>query len=614
MASGTTPFARSTIDALYFLTVSKLALKLGEERNLKRSEIADWQPLLDYCAGNPLTLRVLVGQAVKASLRSRKQIEDFVQAIRTGEQTIEDADENQGRDKSLGASLDYGFRNAFKGDDLPIIALLHLFEGTVDVDILHFMGEVGEHALPELKGKSKKHLSGLLDRAKDTGLLTHLHATWFTIHPALPWFLRQLFARHYDGQKGRSASQAAIRAWVEAVGALGNYYHGQFNEGNRGVTDILELEEANLLHARRLARRNQWWDPVTSCMQGLRSLYEYQGRTAEWARLVEEIVSDYCTADDEPISDREDAYTLVMDYRVRLARHHKRDLAKAAALQEKRVESDRRQAATVLALPADAPLDKKQRNRLRTLAMSHGPLGQILQEAGNTECLQHYQEAIRILRRIADKPAEAVAEFNLGHAYMQLPSIRDLDAAEAAYRRSLDLCDPNDALGRSKCIKQIGMVHHERFRDAREHEDPPDTLLRHVQAAQNHYLDGLRLCPKDALTVLAPIHGQLGTLYAELRQIEDARDHYEQATQYFEKMGDHLSAGSVRFNIALMYAQASQSQTRPSHQRDYLLRARAYAQAALRDFQHYQGRAAEKEANTQALLDKINKDLANLPQ
>ena len=92
---------------------ARLALKLGEERGLKRSEIADWQPLLDYCAGNPLTLRVLVGQAVRADLRGRQRIADFVEAIRSGEQQIEDADERQGRDKSLGASP-IGFRHAFK--------------------------------------------------------------------------------------------------------------------------------------------------------------------------------------------------------------------------------------------------------------------------------------------------------------------------------------------------------------------------------------------------------------------------------------------------------------------------------------------------------------------
>ena len=71
-------------------------------------------------------------------------------------------------------------------------------------------------------------------------------------------------------------------------------------------------------------------------MQGLRVLYQYQGRTAEWARLVAEITPDYCTADDAPIPGREDGYGLVMDYRVGLARDHERDLPAAAALQEKR--------------------------------------------------------------------------------------------------------------------------------------------------------------------------------------------------------------------------------------------------------------------------------------
>ncbi len=256
---------------------AKLALRLGEERGLKRSEIADWQPLLDYCAGNPLTLRVLVGQAIKAGLHGGQPIAGFVDAIRTGEQQIEDADEKQGRDKSLGASLDYGFGHAFRDDELPIIALLHLFQGTVDVSVLVAMGKVGEHALPEMKGRTKEHLTGLLERAKDTGLLIQIGPAYFTIHPALPWFLRQLFARHYDGQAGRSNSQAALLAWVEAVGALGDYYTGQFVEGNRDVIGFLELEEANLLHARRIARRNQWWSPVTSCMQGLYVLYDYQG-------------------------------------------------------------------------------------------------------------------------------------------------------------------------------------------------------------------------------------------------------------------------------------------------------------------------------------------------
>ena len=105
-------------------------------------------------------------------------------------------------------------------------------------------------------------------------------------------------------------------------------------------------------------------------MQGLRILYEYQGRRSEWARLVAEITPDYCTPDDAPIPGREDQYSLVMGYRVGLAQDHDRDLPRAAALQEKLVAWNRQQAAPALALPADAALDADQRNRIRTLGVS----------------------------------------------------------------------------------------------------------------------------------------------------------------------------------------------------------------------------------------------------
>lgn len=189
---------------------ARLALKLGEDKDLRPSEIAHWQPLLDYCAGNPLTLRVLVGQAVKMRLNGRQRIENFVEAIRRGEQQIEDVDQEEGRDKSLGASLDYGFRNTFKEHELPIIALLHLFQGTVYVRALGLMGN-GEYALSELRDSTDADRTELLKRATDTGLLTPLADTWFMIHPALPWFLHQLFNRYYDGKEGRSSSEQALR-------------------------------------------------------------------------------------------------------------------------------------------------------------------------------------------------------------------------------------------------------------------------------------------------------------------------------------------------------------------------------------------------------------------
>lgn len=590
---------------------ANLARSLGSERHIARKDIADWQPLLDYCHGNPLTLRVIVGQASRSGLRGKTQIENFVEAIRSGERAIEDADEKQGRDKSLGASLDYGFRNAFQPDEQPLIALLHLFQGTVDVNALAAMGK-GDHALPELKGQSDAGLTRLLDRARETGLLTHLGGTWYSIHPALPWFLRQLFDRYYDGEQGRSSATAALRSWVEAIGALGNYYHRYVVEGNQNALQFLALEEANLLHARRTARRHGWWNRVISAMQGLRVLYEYQGRRPEWARLVAEITPDYCTPADTPIPGREDDYIVVMDYRVILARDYDRDLPGAAAMQEKLVEFNRQRTAPALALPADAAVDAEQRHLIHSLAASTCTLGQILMQQGSPDCVPAFEQSIRYSQRIQDTAGEATGHYNLGGAYKGIPAIRNLDAAEAAYRRELALLNPNDASGRAATITQIGMVHHERFSESLQRGESAESLQRHAQATEGHYLQALALCPPTAVAVLGPIHNELGNLYNRVGLTERAREHYEKNIQVCEQTGNRYQAGQTRLNMAIMYLDAAERDAAPARRRDLLQRALAYAQAALRDFQHYQGRAAAKETKARGLLEHIQRTLAKL--
>jgi tetratricopeptide (TPR) repeat protein len=111
------------------------------------------------------------------------------------------------------------------------------------------------------------------------------------------------------------------------------------------------------------------------------------------------------------------------------------------------------------------------------------------------------------------------------------------------------------------------------------------------------------------------MHGQLGNLYSDVGRLDNAREQYEEAVQCFEEAGNRLNAGETRFNMALMYVRASVRENQPSEQRRAtLLRARAYAEAAMRDFKHYQGRAAKDEADAQGLLDHINQDLAKLPQ
>ncbi|MEM8486705.1 MAG: CHAT domain-containing protein [Bacteroidota bacterium] len=597
---------------------AKLARSLGSDstRKIARKDIANWQPLIDYCQGNPLTLRVLVGQAIRMRLGNKEAIQGFVESIRSGEQVIEDVDEAEGRDKSLGASLDYGFKNAFAEDEQPIIALLHLFQGTVDVDVLVAMGE-GEDSLPELQNSEgeqieKDEIKGMLERAREVGLLTHVADTWYSIHPALPWFLRQLFNRYYDGKDGRSSSDIALRAWVEAIGGLGAFYNEQFNEGNRGVIQLLALEEDNLLHARRTACQRGWWNRVIGTMQGLRSLYDYQGRPTEWARLVYEIIPDYCTPDDAPISGRENQYPHIMGYRVRLAREYDRDLSKASDLQERLVKWDRQRAASLLDLPKDAELDSFQRNRIRSLATSVFSFGQILFLQGSPDCVTAFEESIRHAKRIQDTAGEATSHYSLGNAYLRVPAIRNFDAAEASYRRELTLLNPNDLSGRASTINQIGMVHFQRFEESQKRDEPLETILKHVRAAEKHFREALDTCPVNALNNLSPIHNALGNLYDTVGETERAREHYEKDAQICEQTGDRFGAGQTRNNMALMYVRSAEREANPDGKRDLLERAKAYAEAALRDYQHFQGRLAAQESKVRSMLEFINESLAKM--
>ena len=302
-----------------------------------------------------------------------------------------------------------------------------------------------------------------------------------------------------------------------------------------------------------------------------------------------------------------------MGYRVDLARSRERAPAKAAALQEQLVAWDRQRADGLLALPCETPLHGEQRNRLRTLGVSVLNLGEILREAGDAGCVACYQEAIDIRKSIGDKIGQAISEYKLGCAYPEVPSVRNLDAAEDAYQRSLDLHESHNAPGRSKCIKQIGMVHQVRFYDGRERREPADAIILHAQAAEGRYREALELRPKDAFTDLAPLHNQMAVLYSEFGQFERAREHFEKAAQCYERF-NRFKAGETRRNMAIMSLGAAGDEDQPATKRDILHRAQADAEAALRDYQHDEGRDAAGEANTQTLLDHIRQVLAQLPR
>ena len=93
----------------------QLAGAIVEHRGQRLAGLPDLTPLLRFTQGNPLTILVTIGAALRAGIGTRDRLDAFVGALRNGEAAFED-EETEGRSKSLGASLSYGFGNAF-GED-----------------------------------------------------------------------------------------------------------------------------------------------------------------------------------------------------------------------------------------------------------------------------------------------------------------------------------------------------------------------------------------------------------------------------------------------------------------------------------------------------------------
>ncbi|PWU07288.1 MAG: hypothetical protein C5B51_10295 [Terriglobia bacterium] len=185
--------ARIELPPMPFYERVQMTEELAKRHGRRIEDVEDWRPLLRFTDGNPLTLTVLAGQALRDGLKTREQIAGFVEKLQAGEAVFED-EASEGRTRSLAASLAYGFENAFTEEERKQLALLHLFQGFVAVDALRWMGEPAEWCLEEVKGLTREAGIALLDRAVETGLLTVLGDGYYR------------FIRRYRGSSGGCSS------------------------------------------------------------------------------------------------------------------------------------------------------------------------------------------------------------------------------------------------------------------------------------------------------------------------------------------------------------------------------------------------------------------------
>jgi hypothetical protein len=67
--------------------------------------------------------------------------------------------------------------------------VLGLFQGFVNIQLLAIMGRV-DGAPEALRGQSPENWQRTLNAAAELGLLSALVDGYYTMHPALPWFIQ----------------------------------------------------------------------------------------------------------------------------------------------------------------------------------------------------------------------------------------------------------------------------------------------------------------------------------------------------------------------------------------------------------------------------------------
>jgi len=554
---------------------------------------ADWLPLLLYAAGNPLTITVLAGQALRENLTTSADITAFTARLRAGEQQIEAGEDAAlGRTRSLAASLSYGFARAFTDAERDQLAVLHLFRDTVNVDALRLMGnpEIADgDAVPALAGLDRDTGIALLDRAADIGLLTSLGGGYYQVHPALPWYFTTLFTTAY-GQSAGPAARSVTRAYTQAIGGLGGFYkHASEQEGRAEALAALRTEEANLVHALDQARPEGLWHAAVNCLQGLQVLYQRTGRGSEWARLVADITPDVTDPDgDRPRPGREQEWGIVTSYRVKLAQVA-RDWSAAAALLAALIAWYRGRADEALATPV-SDLTPVQRTQIRNLGTALLDLGNVLLLQDDPGCLPHYQETLALAQKAGDRSAEASAAGSLGNVYRMLSELKDLDEAERWWRRSLELRPDSDRHGRAQCLSSLGSIALERFDEAQAVGQPKSVLLEQLNAALRSYQQSLDLTPADDHERRAIVENRLGAIFRRAGDHGQALRHFQRSVQHEEARGNPYGAGQSRHNIALLLARDGRADD-----------ALQYARAALDNYEQV-GPGAAADADRERLF------------
>jgi tetratricopeptide (TPR) repeat protein len=540
--------------------------RLGRE-NVLSSTVS---PILEFADGNPLTLSVALAAFLDSNRNpSLQAAEAFVKKLEAGDVTFND-DQADGRDRSLRASLRYGFDRAFSLPNLRLLALLYLFRAYVNTWVLVLMGHPPDDpvslgfadydfqwTLPKLASLSPKQIEEVLDRAARLGLLSKKATNHFWMHPAIQVHLKSYFQTFYSTP---TKSAQATRAFAESIGMFSVHFAVVYGHGVRDpIIEALSNEEPNLLRALELSHEYGWWQAEIGVLHGLFALYSHKGRLTQWAEILKSVTPDFLDHNSHPLPGRDKWWSFVVDHLWRVADRNK-DLSKAERLARSVLAWEESRCKEIKSKTHEQ-MSVQDRQSLQFLAIATSRLADTLRDRGSPECLDLNDEALRLYRSIDDRVGVAIRLFNLGHVFKNVKSLRDLSKSAHYYSEAHEAYPEYDKMARSQCLGQLGSVSLELMREALGSKAPESSSLRHLNEAIEYYEASLDLKPSDAIMDLALTHNQLGVAYlhSKTEQLKSL-EHFRMAISYFDAAKEWLLSAGARLNAAQILEILSRSQ------------------------------------------------------
>ena len=455
------------------------------------------------------------------------------------------------------------------------------------------MGARADDPVPAVAGLAREAGIALLDRAADVGLLTAYGDGYYAVHPAIPWHLHTLFTQHY-GPDGSPPALHAARAWTTATSTSATTTTTSTSEGHTEVTGVLEAEEANLLHARRLALTHHWHDLIIGAMQGLHILYEHTGRAIEWRRLVDELVPELTDPDTGgPRPGREEQWAMLTSYRVRIAQ----DARDWPPPGNSRTPSSPGTASGPPPRSTSPPANSTTGSAPRSSA-SRRPWAISARSCGN--------KTIPAACSPTRKPWTCSSGSATG-APKPPPRSTSGTPTRTSPPCATSTRPSTGTSATSSCSTSTTPSAVHRARDsatsptsASKTPGPPGhprAAPPAPQRAAGAYQQALGLLPDNAVDELAVTHHALGNIYGAAGDIATALGHYQKAIHYRERQDDRYGAGWARHAAAITLAQAGR-------RHDALL----YARAALRDYEAVGPGAAARAGEARQLITLLEQE------